>query len=503
MQRLTPSFVYRALALSRGLLDASEAAPSDAPFTAITTDSRQVIEGSLFVAVKGEKVDGHEYIPQALQKGARGIICEKRPNHAHRAHIFEAPDSIEAYRILSAAWRAQFQIPVIGVAGSVGKTTTKELLAAMLTGRWKALGEVLKTTGSQNGFIGIPMTLFELGAATGVAVVEIGIDEIGAMEKHLEIVRPTHAVMTAIGPEHLEKLIDVPTVAREELKALTWTRVHEGFIAVDLDNEWLAPMVTEMSKNPASNAVFYAFSAEFRPAFTAPKGARVLFAHTTPSGSLAIEGLSEKTETFGIPLPGAHNARNFTAALALAAGLGLTATEIREGLANFKGATGRSEIKSLARAGGVSVQVLCDYYNANPTSVEAALDLLTELSRRTPNNGGDPLGRARVRFACLADMLELGEHEEELHRGLAENLMALGIENVLLFGPRMKWLSAELKKRKFGGSVSHFETQSEMAEAIERTLMPEDVLLIKGSRSMKMEEIWNLLNTAAIQEKKQ
>ncbi len=486
MQRLTSSFVSQVLGLQVG---SSPNTSNDITFTSITTDSRLVREGALFVAVKGDKVDGHDYISLALQKGARGVLCEKRaaafenPNHAQVFEVAESQGSIESYRTLSAAWRGQFQIPVIAVAGSVGKTTTKELLASMLAGKWSAPGEVLKTQGSQNGYLGIPMTLFELTPATRVAVVEIGIDEIGAMEKHVEIVRPTYAVMTAIGPEHLEKLHDVPTVAREELKAMSWTAAHGGLVAMDLDNEWLAPLAKDLRESTDSPpAVFYSFSPQPRMAFN---GARVLFANVTSAGTLEIEGLSGKTESFELPLLGAHNARNFTAALAVAAGLGLSASEIREGLAGFKGATGRSEIKNLARPSGQSVQVVCDYYNANPTSVEAALDLLTELSHRD--------SRARVRWACLADMLELGAQEEKLHRALAEKLNALGIENVLLFGPRMKWLATELKTRSFKGKLLHFETQGEMADFVNRKLMPEDVLLIKGSRSMKMEEIWSLL----------
>jgi UDP-N-acetylmuramoyl-tripeptide--D-alanyl-D-alanine ligase len=213
---LSPSFVAHALGLTLpGVL-------STQAFSSVASDSRKIQPGCLFVALRGEKFDGHDFILQAIEGGARGVICRRdfaRPAGS-AAKFFPVEDTLAAYRRLAGAWRREYPIPVVAVAGSVGKTTTKELLTAILRGKWD---DVLKTQGSQNGFVGIPLTLLELTPPHGAAVIEVGIDETGAMEKHIQLVQPSVAVLTAIGPEHLEKLHDIPTVAREEGLALSHT----------------------------------------------------------------------------------------------------------------------------------------------------------------------------------------------------------------------------------------------------------------------------------------
>lgn len=250
MPQLTAEFVYDALGFSRTKQRNHHAGMP--PFTRAITDSRKIEPGCLFVALAGESFDGHDFIPQAIAKGARGVICRKSTQVTPQKDfcIFPVDDTLQAYRALGAAWRKQFSLPVVVVAGAVGKTSTKEILSAVLRGRFPS---VLRTQGSQNGFVGIPMTLLELAPEHGAAVIEVGIDEIGAMDAHMKIVGAQAAVLTLIAPEHLEKLLDIPTVAREEGIALTTVAATGGLVAINLDDPWNAPTSTR-SKPAAASA---------------------------------------------------------------------------------------------------------------------------------------------------------------------------------------------------------------------------------------------------------
>ena len=350
----------------------------------------------------------------------------------------------------------------------MGKHNTKELKAAIIKGKWT--NQVLKTSGSQNGFLGIPMTLLELRPEHKAAVVEVGIDEVGAMEKHLPIVAPTASLVTAIGPEHLEKLMDLETVAREEKLALTYVDTNNGITVLNLDDPWLAPLATSL-KGPKGIGFTLGEKASQKT---------LCGQLSTDETVLTVSGLGLSKKDFDLPLPGRHNAQNLLGAIGMALVHGLKPDEIRDGLKTFKGAEGRSQIRTLP--GGH--RVLCDYYNANPPSMAAGLELLATQSH----------GR---KWACLGDMLELGSQEEGFHRELATLIVQKEIDRVLLFGPRMKWLFDELKHRAFKGHVSHFTTHFDLAQALFQGVSPGDSILIKGSRSMKMEEVWKHLETYA------
>ncbi len=432
----------------------------DAGFARIVTDSRKVGASDLFVAIRGEAFDGHDFIEASIQKGATGILCEKdRIGELASRHpgvaFFGVADVQSAYRVLGSAWRSRFKIPVIVIAGSNGKTTTKEFLSALLQGRYPS---VLKTIGSQNGFLGIPMTLLDLREHHGAAVIEVGIDDVGAMIQHIDCVRPTHAVLTVIGPEHLENLKDIPTVAREELLALSETLKLGGKVAVNLDDPWIAAARGNVTFSLESPAALRGWVRDLETL------------HVQLEGGASFE--------LPLPLPGRHNAQNLLAATAVAHLVGLSAEEIRQGILKFQGAEGRSQVRELAGP----VQVICDYYNASPVSMKAAFELLAST--------GTPHAR---RWACLADMKELGENELQFHRDLATGLLATRPAGILLHGTRMQSLLAELKSRGYPGLLEHHESPEAIASALRPHLGAGDVVLIKGSRSMKMEKTWEAL----------
>lgn len=454
---LDSTFVAKALGLSP--------LSSLRSFSGISTDTRTLSAGALYIALHGDRYDGHDFIATAIKHGALGVICEKGRRLTDPITWFEVSHVLEAYRKLAFSWRERLDgIPMIAVAGSVGKTTTKDLLAALLSQRFK---HVLKTEGSRNGFIGIPMTLLELRESHQIAVIEVGIDEPGAMLTHANTVRPTHALVTTIAPEHLSTLHDMETIAREECVLLEWVTAN-GTAYINLDD----PAVRALTKNlPAQHTI--GFTLEGR----VWDGHQVESAHYLPDErKLRLAN----GECFALPLEGAHHARNLLAALTIARSLGLSHMEMADGLKRFKPAFGRADRRELPGP----VEVLCDFYNASPASVAAAIDVF----KTWPS--------ATRRIACLGDMLELGPDEEKYHRELAPKIMNAGIDRVYLVGKRMGWLANELLKVGFKGHVELFESSAKLAEHFVPNVNPGDQILIKGSRGIQMERIWELLHAA-------
>jgi UDP-N-acetylmuramoyl-tripeptide--D-alanyl-D-alanine ligase len=409
----------------------------------ITTDTRTIKPGSLFIAIKGDTMDGHDFIATAIEKGAVAIITEKPYSAPQQVSIFQVQSTLNAIRDLAHVYRLSFNIPFIGVVGSVGKTTTKELIYSLLRGKYE---HVLKTEGSQNGFLGIALTLLSLSPQDQIAVIEIGIDDIGAMEKHLAIVEPTHLIVTALGPEHLHQLKTVEIAASEELKAFDYGANHEKKLAINLAD----PFVKNWFEKHSSSLLLKNF--------------------------LTYETVSPNfLETFPCPLPGAHHEHNLLAAVTMGKLLGLSEAEMKNGLKTFKTAFGRTEIHQLPN----EITVVADYYNSNPTSLVAALHLLKSKNKN---------------YAALGDMLELGSQEESFHRDIAKEIIKLNIDGVYLYGPRMNWLLDELHKNNYT-KAKHFETHEQLSHALKSDIHHQDQILIKGSRGMKMENVFKLLQT--------
>ena len=447
-----------------GLPEKTGTAPAnDLPVTGIITDSRAVTPGSLFVAIRGEQHDGHDFIARAIEAGAVAILSEKPvPGEIARSgvSVFLVPSTLDAIRTLAHAWRKTFSIPFIGIVGAVGKTTTKELIASILSGKYQRIS---KTVGSQNGFLGIPLTLLSIPRDAQIAVIEIGIDEIGVMQKHLELVEPTHLVLTRTGPEHLHQLKTVEIAAEEELKAFDYAVLHRYPLAINLSDSFVKSW---FEKNRARLAPVDHSTYSLAPG----DGAAITGHHDALLRTLSLP-LDSATATFPCPLPGEHHAHNLLAAITVSRFFGLNEIEIQNGLSTFKTAYGRTEVYSLPEGS----ELIGDYYNSNPTSAQAALRLLT---------AGEPAET----HAVLGDMLELGEEEESFHRELAGLLIALGVTRVWLFGPRMRWLQDELDRRGFA-AVSHFEDHATLSQELKRAIAPHSRVLVKGSRGMKMEKI--------------
>lgn len=433
-------------------------------FSGIVTDSRQASAGKCFFALKGETQDGHAFVEAAIQHGAAGVVVqedwplaaatrERYPN----LWVAEVPDTAQAFREATRLWRQAFHGTVLLIAGSVGKTTTKEWLAHILRDSF----EILKTQGSQNGVLGIPATLARLEAKHQIALIEVGIDAPDLMAEHVALVQPTHALLTAIGPEHLEKLIDVPTVAHEELQAFSSASLETLYF--QLEDEWIAK---------ARNQSFAATHSHVRRrsvSLSNVLGATLQGAWNGTQLEL-IWPESSLTLTATLPLPGRAMAQNAALVALVAQDLGTDLRSIQSGLETFAAAPGRMEIRQRSQQ-----TWFCDTYNSQPPSAAAALDMLAGISETD-------------RILCLGDMLELGPGELNFHEALAPRIEACRARAILLLGPRMNALYKVLKQHD--NPVEHFTSTDDLSNRLSDLLKPTTAILLKGSRGMRMERIW-------------
>ena len=464
----------------------SEAIGSEVPqthqvFSRIQADSRTLQPGDLFVALQGQQ-DGHAFIELAITKKAGGIVYQPdswTPS-ACSACLFPVKNTHQAYQKLAQSWRLRHPIPTIVIAGSAGKTTTKELLASMLQQKFP---EVLKTQASQNGYEGIPATLLAGNSHHQVAVIEVGIDRQGAMQEHMHTVHPTIAVVTSIGEEHLEKLKDLPTVAQEEIQALQLCLQWGGIASFALDDPWIQKYF-----QASERALVFSLDPEkFESIRLLPVAGQCLGRLREETLEVAFIEKKRLKESFHLtlPLPGKHNASNVLAATSIALHLGVSPEEIQKALSRFQALEGRSQIRQCSD--GISMTyVFCDHYNAQPPAMEAGLETFFKLFESLKKNNP-----SSQNWVCLGDMLELGAEEMHYHRQLAKELKKA--DHVLLYGPRMKWLHEELsllqQKNLFSGTHEHFTEHEALNTFLQKDFQPGDAVFIKGSRGMQMQHV--------------
>lgn len=421
----------------------------------IATDSRAVAPGELFIALRGPTFDGHNYITDAAVKGARAVLCDHLVAEQSLPQIV-VTDTLRALGDIAAFWRHRFQLPVAAITGSSGKTTTKEMLAAILA----RTAPGLKTAGNFNNLIGLPLTLFQLTRADQWAVLEMGMSERGEIARLTEIAAPTVGVITNVAPAHLLTMKSLGGIARA--KGELFAALQPGSLAViNLDDERVAAI-------PVANGVQrrtygLAAAADVRAEEIRPEGAEVRF-------SLHAAG---EARPIRLPVPGRHNVSNALAAATAALGMGRSLDDIVSGLETFSPAKGRMET-TLLNDGIILIE---DTYNANPLSVKAALIAL------------DEMGGSGERIAVLGDMLELGESSAELHREVGE-FAAEHCDRLFLFGPESRETAAGAHSAGMAAvRISHYASHSEAAQALIQSARPGARILIKGSRGMKMENI--------------
>lgn len=454
-------------------------------FEGISTDTRTIAPGSLFVALKGDRFDGHDFIGDAFAKGAAGAVVKRGvelPPAAGRAgSLFEVDNTLAALGALARLHRARFSIPVGAVAGSNGKTTTKEMAAAVLRTR----GEALATEGNLNNEVGVPLTLLRLDPSHRAAVVELGMSNPGELARLTAIAQPTAGLVTLVAEEHLEFLTDVDGVA--EAEGELYRGLSEGATAVVNADD---PRCVAQAERTGSGVrkIFFGRSpgADVRLLRVKPlglEGQEILLEGEEGEGGAGRLRPGEKLQrsqvqrSVRLAFVGEHNAMNAVAAAALARALSFSFEEIFSGLSEARPFTHRSNV--LRTASGLVL--LDDCYNANPSSMAAALATLGALA-----------GSGR-RLAVLGDMLELGEAEAREHHALGERA-ACSADIIAFFGPRS--VDAFESARGVGLSAdaaAHFDDVAALLAWLLPRLRPGDTVLVKGSRGMKLERIADTL----------
>ncbi len=428
----------------------------DASFAGVSTDTRTLAADNLFFALVGPRFDGHEYLDQAQARGAAAAAVS-RPITT-QLPLLQVADTRLALGQLARHWRGRFAIPVVGVTGSNGKTTVKEMLASIL-GR---NGEVLATKGNLNNDIGVPLTLAQLGAEHHSAVIELGANHAGEIAYLTQLAQPTVGLVTNAGPAHLEGFGSLEGVARA--KGELFAGLDAQATAVINADDRFAPLWRELAGERQVLSFGMQMDADVRATYTALAHGTELQIHT-PQGRVELL----------LSLPGRHNVLNALGATAAALAAGADLTTIKDGLENLGGVSGRLQRKTRADGG----LVLDDTYNANPASMRAAIDVLRELPGES--------------WLVLGDMGELGGDAERLHAEIGEYARAAGLAGLFTLGT----LSAHAG-RAFGPKAQVFGELDALVAALRTQLHPDINLLVKGSRSAGMERVVVAL-TAAVQ----
>lgn len=430
----------------------------------ICTDTRSLEPGDLFFALVGENTDGHLFLADASAKGAVGAVV-----HSYMPDIplpqIVVPNTLTALGDLANAYRMQFSIPVVGITGSVGKTSTKELAAALLSTHYKTLANPKNL----NTEIGVPLTLFQLEETHEAAVIEMGMRGLGQINRLAEIVAPLVGVITNIGYAHIELLGSRENIAKAKSELLT--HLHSSGTAVlPADCDFLPYL---QSRVPSSCRIL-TFSGQ-----GAPADISVLPIQIDERGH-AILQVTIEGQRWQVPLAvlGKHHATNAAAALAVAMALEVPLEKALAALSQWRGVEGRLVSRRTAQG----ALLLDDCYNAGVESVIAALDTLASLA--TPAN----------RVAILGDMKELGDFAPQAHRIVGEKIVEIGgVRLLITVGPLARRIAEAAELDSTGKELPlvhrHFDTSEEAAKLGELSIFPSDVVLVKGSRAMRMEQI--------------
>ncbi len=443
------------------------------PVTGVSIDSRTLSVGEAFFAIRGHRLDGHTFVSEAAARGASCLVVHHLPDEPPSGvPVVLVDDTTRALGRLASFHRSRFNVPVVAVTGSNGKTTTKEMIAAVLGTRWA----VLKPAGSFNNQWGLPLTLLSLSAEHQAAVLELGANQPGEIAALAELCRPTVAVVTQVAAAHTEFFKTLEGV-REEKAALVRAIHEEGSVVL----HWDDPQVQAMAPEARGRVIRVGLS----PQTQVRAVGEIQEREDGISFTLEIEG---RRRPVRLAFSGRHNAINALASAGAGHTLGLSLEEIAAGLEAARPLKGRVVWR---RAG--SVRILDDTYNANPASVRAALDTLAA-ARRAP---GDPVadgispGRGRL-LVALGDMLELGDLAPAAHREVGRLVAALGAAEFVGVGPLMRH-AVEAARAASLLESHHVETFEDTVALLLKRLAPGDTLLVKGSRGMRMERVVDAL----------
>ncbi|MBR3683301.1 MAG: UDP-N-acetylmuramoyl-tripeptide--D-alanyl-D-alanine ligase [Lachnospiraceae bacterium] len=430
--------------------------------TQVVIDSRKVIKGGLFIATKGERVDGHSFIPQVAEKGAAGVVCEVAPQNCEVPYIL-VKDSFVALKQIAEYYRLEHlkHLKVVGITGSVGKTSTKEFVASVLAVKYK----VLKTEGNYNNEVGLPLTVLSIRKEHEVAVLEMGISEFGEMHRLSKAARPDYCLITNIGQCHLENLKSRDGILKAKTEIFDYMK-EDGTVCLNGDDDKLITVDKVKGKEP----ILFSKSNEKMKVYASHIKSRGLFGSfcriCTPIGEFETQ----------VPLPGEHMVQNACAATCMGLELGLTLEEIDEGIRKVPAVNGRSNIIRLK-----DYTLIDDCYNANPVSMRSAIDLLKTADTRT--------------VAVLGDMFELGEDEVNMHAGIGAYAVENKVDVLICVGNLSKHMyeaairiiqakGQEAGNEEITTKCYYFATREELLTGYKELIQSGDTILIKASHGM-------------------
>ncbi len=443
---------------------ATEAVRADFDFTGVTTDSRAVKPGELFVALKGGNFDGHDYCAKAVELGAAGVVV----SHAVEGlpagvAVFMVQDTLLAYQQLAHAYRLKQQgLKVFAITGSNGKTSTKDLLAACLGAKYN----VVKTQGNFNNEIGLPKTLLSIEQDTDIAVVEMGMRGLGQIAELCRIAEPDSGLITNVGETHMELLGSMENIGKAKSEIVVDLPAN-GFAVLNGDNEY----VLQAAAKTKAKVVYFGLGeqCDYRGSDIVTSGAGTTFTCTEMATGKAVR--------VRLQLIGEHNVYNALSAIAGAACYGVPMEDSVRALATARLTGSRQEIIYIG-----DITFINDAYNASPASMEAALKTLAEAKKAARGN-------ART-IAVLADMLELGAISEEAHRRVGRWAVEYGTDFVLTYGQDAAYITDEVTK--LGGKGFHCDDRQEAADTLRLMASAGDIILLKGSHSMQVDKMLEL-----------
>lgn len=436
----------------------------------VFTDSRKPLAGSLFIPLVGERFDGHEFVLNCLEQGAAGAMWQKDHGVPPQGAVILVEDTLVALQKLASAYLSENKASVVGITGSNGKTTTKDIVDALLSTTFN----VHKTQGNFNNHIGLPLTVLSMAPDTEIIILEMGMSGRGEIHDLSVIAQPDVAIITNIGESHLLQLGSRLEIARAKTEISAGMKPG-GLLIYNGDEPLIAQVLEEPATKQPEGMKRFTFGLE-EDNDDYPTGLM-----NAPNG-MVFTTKQSRDKAYTLPLLGTHNVINCLAAMAVARHFGVTPEHMEEGLSQLRLTGMRIEVTQAVSG----LTLLNDAYNASPTSMRAAIDVL------------EGLKGYRMKVAVLGDMLELGPDEKQLHHEVGTYITPAKLDRVLVYGALSLHIAEGAKKHMSAEAVHVFENKEELTRYLFEQLHPKDVVLFKASRGLKLEEVAQALQTAPL-----
>ena len=423
----------------------------------VCIDSRKVIEGNLFIPIKGDKYNGHHYVSQAIENGAVATLWNKNePNPPKEITVILVEDTLEGLQKLAAVYRSQLAIKIVGITGSNGKTSTKDILAAILSKKYITQ----KTLGNFNNEIGVPLTILSISEHTQIAVIEMGMENLEELDFLTHLVKPDIAIITNVGTAHLENLKTLENIAKAKMEIVHGLHPHGLFIYYGDQKVLQDAVVKEQVKGSIRIKTF------------GEQSHNDMFIESISQNESGLQfSINNSNIVFKMDMLGKHQGVNALSAIIAAKELGVQEEEIQQGLLHIEKTGMRNELLSIEQC-----HILNDAYKSNPQSLIAALDTMESFD--TP-----------YKIAVLADMLDLGNESDMIHFELGKKLSNYKLDEILTFGDMARYITQGANQVMKNVYIRHFEDKQELVQYLKPYRLKKCMILIKGSRGLQMDQI--------------